>query len=125
MTSQKWITDRGPAIEDLDSDGRIQIPIEPADPYSKGTSVSVSCWREGLPWRKTHKKSAKQTANTSATATCESCRFFLKWPKPGGECRRNAPKAVELHADIEDIEHIAYWPGVDCADWCGEWEAKQ
>ncbi len=51
--------------------------------------------------------------------------FFMKWSKPGGECRRNAPQAVMVHADIDDSEHIAYWPGVDPSDWCGEWEAKQ
>ena len=49
----------------------------------------------------------------------------MKWSKPGGECRRNAPQAVMVHADIDDSEHIAYWPGVDPSDWCGEWEAKQ
>jgi hypothetical protein len=55
---------------------------------------------------------------------CENCRFFRKWSKPGGECRRNAPQAVAIHADIDDCEHIAYWPGVDRADWCGEWSGR-
>jgi hypothetical protein len=49
----------------------------------------------------------------------------MKWSKPGGECRRNAPQAVMIHSDIDDIEHIAYWPGIDESDWCGEWEARQ
>jgi hypothetical protein len=30
-----------------------------------------------------------------------------------------------IHAGIDDTEHIAYWPGTDDADWCGEWEARQ
>jgi len=30
-----------------------------------------------------------------------------------------------IHADMDDTEHIAYWPGTDDADWCGEWEARQ
>ena len=124
MTSNAWIVDRAPSIEDIDKDGRIQIPVEPSDPLSKGTAVSVSCWHEGLPWRRTHKGAAKQTQCVTCKS-CKTCIFFLKWSKPGGECRRNAPQAVELHADIDDIEHIAYWPGVDESDWCGEWEARQ
>jgi hypothetical protein len=124
VTSKAWIVDRAPATEDVDRDGRIQIPVEPSDPFSKGTAVSVSCWHEGLPWRRTHKGSAKQTQNVTSKS-CETCIFFRKWSKPGGECRRNAPQAVMVHADIDDSEHIAYWPGVDPSDWCGEWEAKQ
>jgi hypothetical protein len=31
---------------------------------------------------------------------------------------------VMISADNDDCEQIAYWPGVDCADWCGEWEAR-
>ena len=143
MTSQTWIIDRSPGIEDLDSDGRIQIPVEPADPYSKGTSVSVSCWREGLPWRKTHKGVAKQK-QASIGKSCSTCRYWQKratpgtddadwcgewearsrywqkWAKPGGECRRNAPQSVMIHAEID-----AYWPSTDDADWCGEWEARK
>jgi hypothetical protein len=123
MTSKTWITDRSPGTEDLDSDGRIQIPVEPADPYSKGTAVSVSCWSEGLPWRKTHKGAAK-AKQASIGRSCSTCCYWNKWAKPGGECRRNAPQSVILHAEMDDTEHIAYWPGTDDADWCGEWEAK-
>ena len=125
MTSKKWITDRAPAIEDIDCKGRIEIPREPADPFSGGTAVSVSCWHEGLPWRKTHAGGSTKKTHPVTGISCKTCRFFMKWSKPGGECRRNAPQAVALHADIDDPEHIAYWPGIDESDWCGEWEARQ
>jgi hypothetical protein len=55
---------------------------------------------------------------------CSACRYWQKWSKPGGECRRNAPQSVMIHSEIDDTEHIAYWPGTDDSDWCGEWEAK-
>jgi hypothetical protein len=55
--------------------------------------------------------------------TCERCRYWQKWVKPGGECRRNAPRSVVINLAIDDTEYTAFWPSTDKYDWCGEWEA--
>ena len=128
MTSSRaWVTDRPPTRDDADKESRVELAK-----YPEGDSCVQVNWKQvgvGARWRPTkHWQDpaiACQLMKVSFGISCETCRFFMKWSKPGGECRRNAPQAVMVHADIDDSEHIAYCPGVDPPDWCGEWEAKQ
>ncbi len=43
---------------------------------------------------------------------CSNCRYL--YPKTG-RCHRHAPRPS--HKEDRD----AWWPGVACDDWCGEW----
>jgi hypothetical protein len=129
MSTPQWVTDRAPAAGDLDIKGMIQIPAQPSNlADSRGRAVELNCWHPGIPWRHTKIRRAQQPGQlqlpNDVGESCSTCRYWLKWAKPGGECRRNAPQSVLLHADVDDADHIAYWPGTDNADWCGEWEAK-
>jgi hypothetical protein len=122
MTERLWITDRLPTRDDADVNSRVEI----ARSMGGDSSVQVN-WKTvgiGARWRTTKHWQPQIELPIAATITCERCRYFQKWSKPGGECRRNAPQAVMISADNDDCEQIAYWPGVDCADWCGEWEAR-
>ena len=125
MTSSRdWVTDRPPTRDDADKESRVELAK-----YPEGDSCVQVNWKQvgaGARWRPTKhwQDPAKQTQLITGKS-CETCIFFRKWSKPGGECRRNAPQAVLQHADIDDTEHIAYWPGVDPSDWCGEWEARK
>ena len=130
MTTSQWITNRRPTDLDADFRGLIQIPKNPQDlSASGGAAIAIARWDEGMPWRPTHNKRPSKPKQlkllqSAHVKTCKSCRYWQKWSKPGGECRRNAPQSVMIHADVDDTEHIAYWPGTDDADWCGEWEAR-
>ena len=129
----EWIIHRPPTERDVDERGCIFVPEYRPGIKSQAHSIKLdqylSIFKEVHPWCKTRRKSKSQVVqldvNDCLTEQCGTCRFFMKWSKPGGECRRNAPQAVALHADIDDFEHIAYWPGIDESDWCGEWEARQ
>jgi hypothetical protein len=106
----------------------IMIPQRlPSSFGSRGTAIHISQYKEGSEWRPT-KEARKRIATVqlpiATNAMCSACRYWQKWSKPGGECRRNAPQSVMIHSEIDDTEHIAYWPGTDDSDWCGEWEAK-
>jgi hypothetical protein len=131
MTTSKWITNKRPTNSDADFRGLIQIPKMPQDlNYSGGKSIALAAWVDGMPWRLTHnKRPAKpkqlKLMQLGDSKICKTCRYWQKWAKPGGECKRNSPQAVLLHVDVDDTEHFAIWPGTDDADWCGEWEARQ
>jgi hypothetical protein len=127
MTSSRaWVTDRPPTRNDADKESRVDLAK-----YPEGDSSVQVNWKQvgaGTRWRPTKNWQNPAIATQlpiSISETCGACRYWKKWAKPGGECRRNAPQAVMLHADIDDAELIAYWPGTDDADWCGEWEARQ
>ena len=128
MSTHPWRS-TPPTEADLDVFNKLMIPQElPSFLGSRGTAIHISQYKEGSEWRPT--KDARKRTQTSRPATesmktCASCRYWQKWAKPGGDCRRNSPQVVVLHADIEDTEHFSVWPGTDDADWCGEWEARQ
>ena len=124
-TSREWVVDRPPTRDDADKESRVELAK-----YPEGNSCVQVNWQQvgaGARWRPTKHWQDLATANQLPIATsamCSVCRYWLKWSKPGGECRRNAPQSVMIHADVDDTEHIAYWPGTDDYDWCGEWEAR-
>ena len=127
MSTLPWRT-APPTESDLDVDDMIMIPQRlPSSFGSRGTAIHISQYKEGSEWRPT-KEARKRIATVqlpiATNAMCSACRYWQKWSKPGGECRRNAPQSVMIHSEIDDTEHIAYWPGTDDSDWCGEWEAK-
>ena len=128
MSTLPWRT-TPPTESDLDAFNMLMIPQRlPSSFGSRGTAIHISQYKEGSEWRPT--KEARERIQTGQPATefmkmCASCRYWQKWAKPGGECKRNSPQAVLLHVDIDDTEHFAVWPGTDDADWCGEWEARQ
>jgi hypothetical protein len=125
-TSHPWISDRPPTRDDADKESRVELAK-----YPEGNSCVQVNWQQvgaGARWRPTKHWQDPVMANQlpmGITKYCASCRYWQKWAKPGGDCRRNSPQVVVLHADIEDTEHFSVWPGTDDADWCGEWEARQ
>ena len=120
MSTPTWRT-CPPMESDLDVHSKIMIPKGLPSSYgSPGMAIHISQYKEGTAWRPT--KGPRKRIATNAM--CSACRYWQKWSKPGGECRRNAPQSVMIHSEIDDTEHIAYWPGTDDSDWCGEWEAK-
>ena len=126
-TSHLWISDRPPTRDDADKESRVELAK-----YRDGNSCVQVNWQQvgpGARWRPTKHWQDPLTARKSpallSDPTCKTCRYWQKWAKPGGECKRNSPQAVLLHVDIDDTEHFAVWPGTDDADWCGEWEARQ
>ena len=125
-TSHPWISDRPPTRNDADKDSRVELAK-----YREGNSCVQVNWQQvgaGARWRPTKHWQNLTIASQLPIAIidkCSTCRYWKKWAKPGGECRRNAPQSVMIHAGADDTEHIAYWPGTDDADWCGEWEARQ
>ena len=128
MTSpHAWISDRTPTRDDADVNNFVEVRRTPNGKQGIQvhwqTVVTGQQWRFNKHWQKSL---AVKTAPIAQTIqTCSACRYWKKWSKPGGECRRNAPQSVMIHADMDYTEHIAYWPGTDDADWCGEWEARQ
>jgi hypothetical protein len=124
--SRKWVIDRPPTRDDADKESRVELAK-----YQEGDSCVQVNWKQvgaGVRWRPTKHWQDPAVAielPIATNVTCSACRYWQKWAKPGGECRRNAPQSVMIHAEIDDTEHIAYWPGTDDADWCGEWEARK
>ena len=128
MTTRPWITDRPPTRDDADKESRVELAK-----YPEGDSCVQVNWKQvgsGTRWRVTkHWRDPIQDVPllvASAHGTCNVCRYWQKWAKPGGECRRNAPKAAILSSEMleGDSERWCFWPGTDPDDWCGEWEAK-
>jgi len=124
--SHPWISDRPPTREDADVNSYVEVRRTPNG--KQGIHLHWQMVPESQQWRFTRHWQGSPTAKKSPAfqviQTCNVCRYWRKWSKPGGECRRNAPQSVVIHADMDDAEHIAYWPGTDDADWCGEWEAR-
>ena len=66
--------------------------------------------------------------------SCSECRFWFEYPdgRPGGECRRYAPRPNlvtssrldECDETGKDPSAFAFWAEVAADDWCGEWEAS-
>ena len=116
MSTLPWRT-TPPTESDLDAFNMLMIPQRlPSSFGSRGTAIHISQYKEGSEWRPT--KEARKRIQTGQPATefmkmCVSCRYWQKWAKPGGDCRRNSPQVVLLHADIDDTEHFSVWPGTD------------
>jgi hypothetical protein len=58
--------------------------------------------------------------------SCLTCKYFkpLQEIRSGGICRRNSPSPSRPDAGTpSQKEHIAWWPTVQMADWCGDWTA--
>jgi len=128
-TGTQWITDRPPADADLDIEGMIQIPVRPGSlSTTRGTSVSLDCWSEGIPWRHTKRRRQRQQQSKqleiAATSTCKTCRY---WSGQGedfeGFCRRHAPHPHPVIPPGKEL--IIIWPSTWDEHWCGEWEARQ
>jgi len=124
-TSHPWVTDRPPTRDDADVNSYVEVRRTPNG--KQGIHLHWQMVPDGQQWRFTkHWQDpliARKLPALLADQTCSACRYWEKWAKPGGECRRNSPQAALLHVDIDDTEHLAIWPGTDDADWCGEWEA--
>lgn len=57
---------------------------------------------------------------------CGDCMFFQKSDGELGECRRYAPRPVNLRQDIDTADDVFFvWPATNEDDWCGEYLDKK
>lgn len=55
---------------------------------------------------------------------CGGCAFFYAELEEQGECRRNAPLAMELVGEKWGAPYGTVWPTVATDAWCGEYRTN-